>query len=690
MIQLGTKIRGCVMIDKNSEEWSKEVAYLAETGRVIAQKINKLNFDIGKSKDTVEDLRKYYIDGTQVFGDFDDAEKVTVNQVINENIDIANSNIDKLNALVRNSPRPYFGRVDFVADGETTEAYIGLTGIEDGEKFYVIDWRAPVAELFYEAGKGKASVTIPDGKLNCEVTQKRQYDIQNGELLDVFEVDADMFDEYLQKVLSKINSGELHNIAGTIQREQNEIIRNLHDDLIVVQGYSGSGKTTVALHRIAYALYRLRDLKSANILLFTLNEAFMSHINGVLPELGEQNARNATLTKFAGRLLKITREFEENDEFLTRYIVSSEAEKEQIRAKLSMNIKPVVREFATTFTASRVAKSGFKIENKGFTADVLNGLMQKLDDGGIFAKLNEITAIIVRKLKLDKFAAAKRIIKTKVYECFETPMTIEGLYDEFLKFAGFGAVDRSQKVATEDAILMCLLKEATSEMNVKMDIRHIVIDEAQEYPLLFVDLLLRLFPRAQFSIFGDKYQRTNPTGIADLQEIIDLNATFGTSKFYTLDNTYRSSEEIVDYCSKIIGNPRHNVFRYSNGEPVEVLQMADGDLAVASQVATILENLIAEKGSIGVITGDIDSAKKLYRNLQPICGNRLSLVENAQSSAVEDIQIVPVGQCKGLEYNTVIVLQNGGLFDSFLGKNLQYIAGTRAINKLYVFKKDVI
>ncbi len=677
------------MIDKQSKEWSKEVDYLAKTGQVIAQKIDKLNFDIGKSKDTVEDLRKYYIDGTQVFGDFDDAEKVTVNQVINENIDLANNNIDKLNALVRNSPRPYFGRVDFVSDGETTEAYIGLTGIEDGEKFYVIDWRAPVAELFYEAGKGKASIAIPDGKLNCEVTQKRQYDIQNGELLDVFEVDADMFDEYLQKVLSKVNSGELHNIAGTIQREQNEIIRNLHDDLIVVQGYSGSGKTTVALHRIAYALYRLRDLKSANILLFTLNEAFMSHINGVLPELGEQNARNATLTKFAGRLLKITREFEENDEFLTRYIVSSEAEKEQIRAKLSMDIKPVVREFAATFTASRVAKSGFKIENKGFTADVLNGLMQKLDDGGIFAKLNEITAIIVRKLKLDKFAAAKRIIRAKVYECFNTPMTIEGLYDEFLQFAGFGAVDRTQKVATEDAILMCLLKEATSEMNVKMDIRHIVIDEAQEYPLLFVDLLLRLFPRAQFSIFGDKYQRTNPTGIADLQEIIDLNATFGTSKLYTLDNTYRSSEEIVDYCSKIIGNPRHNVFRYSNGEPVEVIQMADGDLTVASQVATILENLIAEKGSIGVITGDIDSAKKLYRNLQPICGNRLSLVENAQSSAVEDIQIVPVGQCKGLEYNTVIVLQNGGLFDSFLGKNLQYIAGTRAINKLYVFKKDV-
>lgn len=675
------------MIDRDSAEWGREVEYLGDTLRVIDKKLQKLNYDISKSKDTVEGLRKYYIDGTQVFGDFDDAEKVTVNQIINENIDIANNNIDKANALLRNRDRPYFGRVDFVADDEETRAYIGLTGIEDDDDYYVIDWRAPIAELFYEVGKGAASIDVPDGKLACCVTQKRQYDIVGRELKDVYEVDADMFDEYLQKVLAKVSAGELHNIAGTIQREQNEIIRNLHDDLIVVQGYSGSGKTTVALHRIAYALYRLKDLKSANILLFTLNEAFMSHINGVLPELGEQNVRNATLAKFAGRLLHVTREFEENDEFLDRFIHSSEAERETICAKLDLSAKQKIRDFAAEFAASRVAKSGFKIENKGFTPAMLDKLFAKLDEDGIFAKLNKIADLIVHKLKMDKFAAAKRIIRAKVYECFDTPQNIEGLYDRFLHSMGWDAVDRTQKVKTEDAILMCLLREMTGSLVVKMDIRHIVIDEAQEYPLLFIDLLLRLFPRAQFSIFGDKYQRTNPTGIADLQQIIDLRAIFGTSRFYTLDNTYRSSDEIVDYCSRIIGNPRHNVFRYSNGEPVEVIELADGEQEMASQVAFALEKAIAQHGSVGIITGDIESARGLYRQLAPVCGHRLSLVESAQSSALEEVQIVPVGMCKGLEYNTVIVVENGGLFDSFLGENLRYIAATRAINKLYVLKK---
>lgn len=674
-------------MDKTSGEWLDEVKYLDTVKRVIGKKIEKLNFDISKSKDTVEDLRKYYIEGTQIFGDFDDAEKVTVNQIINENIELANNNIDKANLLDKNRARPYFGRVDFESADDKIKAYIGLTGIDDGQDYYVIDWRAPVAELFYEAGKGPASINLPSGKSEGLLTLKRQYDITNGELNDAYDVDADIFDEYLQKILSKVNSEHLHNIAGTIQKEQNEIIRNLRDDLVVVQGYSGSGKTTVALHRIAYALYRLRDLKSANILLFTLNEAFMSHIDGVLPELGEQNTRSATLAKFASRLLKITRDFEENDEFLARFIASSEAERAVICDKMDMSVKAKVSDFAREFTASRVARSGFKIENKGFLPEMLNDLYAKLEDENLFARLNKIAALIIKKLKMDKFPAVKRIIADKIYECFDAPRTVEQLYARFCAEQGWDLPSVEGKVRTEDALLMCLLKEATSEMVIKMDIRHIVIDEAQEYPMLFVDMLLRWFPRAQFSVFGDKYQRTNPTGIDDLHEIIDLNAIYGTSKFYTLDNTYRSSEEIVEYCSGLIGNPRHNAFRYSNGEAVEVQTLGDTPDQMASQIVFILEKAIHSHGSIGIITGDKQSARAIFEMLRPLCPHRLSLVENAESSALENIQIVPVEMSKGLEFNTVIVVQNGGLFDTFLGQNLKYIACTRAINKLYILDK---
>ena len=673
-------------MDKNSKEWNEEVLYLDSTKKVIDKKIEKLNLDIAQSKQTVEELRKYYVDGTQIFGDFDNAEMVSVNQVINDNIELANNNIDKANLLIRNRQKPYFGRVDFITDkNDEIKAYIGLTGVEENNNYYVIDWRAPIAELFYEHKKGKAKYSIPDGQVTGELTLKRQYEINNGELIDAFDVDGELFDEYLQKVLSKINADHLHNIAGTIQKEQNEIIRNLKDDLVIVQGYSGSGKTTVALHRIAYALYRLRDLKSANILLFTLNEAFMSHIEGVLPELGEQNTRSATLAKFIGRLLKITKNFEENQEFLTRFVNSSEQDRLEIQAKLDLSIKDKVKEWCANFVNTRKVENGFKVQSKGFTAEMLNDLYAKLDDEKLFPRLNKIANAICTKLKVTKLLAVKRIIFDKIYESFNVPRNIEDIYKLFCKDFGFKSYT-GEKIFVEDAILMCLIKENLSDMIIKMDIRHIVIDEVQEYPLLFIDFLLRTFPRAQFSMFGDRYQRTNPTGIDDLQKIIDLNAIFGTSKLYNLDNTYRSSEEIVEYCSKLIGNPRHNVFRYSNGQKVEEMPLADEIVQIASQILFILEKEIAQNGTIGIITGDEVSAREIYHEIAQVCPHKISLVDSAESMALEQIQILPVSLCKGLEFNSVIVINNGGLFNSILGKNLEYIACTRAINKLYVLK----
>lgn len=674
-------------MDKKSIDWKEEVDYLECVKGVFGRKIKKLDDDVLKSKQTVESLRQYYVDGTQIFGELDNAERVTVNQIINENVELANNNIDKASALRKNLSRPYFGRVDFVekSSKDYFKAYIGLTGVDENNNYYVIDWRAPIAELFYDYGKGKAKYSIPDGKIEGEVTLKRQYDIVEGNLEDVYDVDGDLFDEYLQKVLSKINEGNLHNIAGTIQKEQNEIIRDLKDDLVVVQGYSGSGKTTVALHRIAYAMYRLKDLKSANILLFTLNEAFMSHIEGVLPELGEQNTRSATLAKFVGRLLKLSTKVEEMDAFLVRFTKLSEKEKEAVNFKLSFEMRDKIFQWAKDFCASRKATTGFKVESKGISLETLNASFEKVDGNKIFAKLNLIALAIAKKLKVDRFDFAKRMIREKVYECFDVPNNLIDLYKRMCKDFGVECkIDGN--LYMEDAVLLCILRECVSEMAIKMDIRHIVIDEVQEYPILFIDFLLRNFGRAQFSMFGDKYQRTNPVGIDDLEQIVKLNAIWGDSKLYTLDNTYRSSEEIVEYSSKIIGSPRHNVFRYSNGQDVEEVLMGDDVCQVVSQVAMILEKIIGNKGTIGIIVGDDEFGQEFYNELSKICPHRVSFIKNAEDEACGQVQILPVILSKGLEFDTVIVIENGGLFNSELGTNLRYIACTRAINKLYVLK----
>ena len=303
----------------------------------------------------------------------------------------------------------------------------------------------------------------------------------------------------------------------------------------------------------------------------------------------------------------------------------------------------------------------------------------------IFAKLNLIALAIAKKLKVDRFDFAKRMIREKVYECFDVPNNLIDLYKRMCKDFGVECkIDGN--LYMEDAVLLCILRECVSEMAIKMDIRHIVIDEVQEYPILFIDFLLRNFGRAQFSMFGDKYQRTNPVGIDDLEQIVKLNAIWGDSKLYTLDNTYRSSEEIVEYSSKIIGSPRHNVFRYSNGQAVEEVLMGDDVCQVVSQVAMILEKIIGNKGTIGIIVGDDEFGQEFYNELSKICPHRVSFIKNAEDEACGQVQILPVILSKGLEFDTVIVIENGGLFNSELGTNLRYIACTRAINKLYVLK----
>ena len=670
---------------KDNKEWQAENAHLQDTISIIDEQIKHLNGDVEQTKQFVQELRDYYVRGTQIFGDIDPQERVSINERIDNLVDIGNQNIDKIESLKRNRARPYFGRVRFEGR-EVDDFYVGLMGIEQNNHYYVYDWRAPICELFYDYGLGKAKYKSPNGEIEGKITLKRQYEIEDGKLINMYDKDLNLYDEYLQKVLGRISTDRLHNIASTIQSEQNEIIRDLKHDLVIVQGYAGSGKTTVALHRIAYALYRLKDLSSANILIFTLNEAFMSHIEGVLPELGEQNTRSATLAKFAGRLLKLPKHFEESDMFLARFLGLKETEQNKIAAKLNLSIKQKVVEWVENLVNNTVATKGFKVADVPFSTQLLNRLFTRdYCDLPYLNRINAVADFVAKKIKREGDAAARVQILRHVAACFGAKLDIEALYTDFCENMGFGIPDLSV-IKTEDAILMCLLKNKLEDMIIKMDIRHIVIDEAQEYPPLFLDFLLHLFPRAQFSIFGDKYQQTNPLGIGDLSQIIDLQAHYGESVVYTLDNTYRSSEEIVEFSSRIIGNPRHNAFRLLNNEPVEVREIADTNSQVASQILSILENEITKKGTIGVITGDIESAREIEAEIRKVCPEKVCLIDTAHAEAFAQVQVMPVLLSKGLEFNTAIVVDNGKLYASALGTNLKFIACTRAINKLYVLE----
>ncbi|MBQ8762400.1 MAG: UvrD-helicase domain-containing protein [Clostridia bacterium] len=666
----------------DSRKYKDEILYLEKTVDALNAEIEKSSNFVEHQKEEVLELKKSYLKHRREYDMFEFYQNYMHSDEI---VDLANEQLKRLFRLRNVVGKPYFGRIDFVVEGQTepVKLYIGLVSIEHNDNIYVIDWRAPVGELFYEAGKGKASYQAPAGVVEGEVVLKRQYDIENSQLKEVYDVDLNIFDEFLQKVLSKARGQKLHNIASTIQAEQNKIIRNLKDSAVVVQGCAGSGKTTVALHRVAYALYRLKNIQSANVLIFSPNEAFLSHISGVLPELGEENTRSATFPKFIKRFLKTDLNVESADEFTIRYLQLNKQEQAKIDCKLKFSIREELKTWLLNVNEELKFNVGFKISGREYGQHKLNQMLNETKGQKIYYRFNNLLETICKELgvktKDDEFT-----IKAVLEKRLNHNVTIYGLLNEFLKQKNLPLLSETQ-INFDDAVLLCVLKEMWEDINIKMDVKHIVLDEAQDYPLVFIDFLTRAFRHANFSVFGDIFQKTVPGELNSLEDICNLEHKKGFSSYVTMDKSYRSSEEIVEYSAKLVGADKHNAFRLKTGNEVEVLKIGNNYAQISQQILKILEKIVPEDGNIGIITGDNESAQKLYDELYKVIPYRIEIVRNANSVVSSQVQIMSIALAKGLEFTTAIVVEKGLLLSENLN-NFKYIACTRAINKLYVIK----
>ncbi len=665
-------------------EFNKEKEYLAETIGAIDSKIYALNENIEKQKDWALELKKQYIRDLREYDQYEFADNYNK---LNEILDFTDEQIAEVNRLRDIREKPYFGRVDFKADedDEVLKLYIGLMSISTNENLYVVDWRAPVSELFYESGKGRASYEAPDGRINGEITLKRQYEIENSELKDFYDVDINLFDEYLREVLSRTKGERLENIASTIQKEQNEIIRNLKDDIMIVQGYAGCGKTTIALHHIAYALYRLKNLKSANVLFFSPNEAFLTYIGKVLPDLGEENTRNATFPKFIRRLLKTSKPVESTDEFVMRYNFLDAKNKQAIDKKLAFSMRDKMKNWLDEYGTTLRFTGDIVVDDKTFAKDKLNDmLVNDLKHAKYREKIYAIATHIYKEVKTQD-VGKKEYILNEISENVNQPITLFALYDKMMADFGYSALDVDEPIYFEDAVLLCVLKELSQNIVTRVEIKHIVIDEAQDYPLLFFDFLTRIYCHSNFCIVGDINQKTVPGELDSLSDIGKLEQAKDRFSFTTLDKTYRSSEEIVEYSSNLIGNPRHNAFRLKYGEPVEETKLGNNYIA---QIENILEKVDYYHKPVGIIAGDTQTAQEIFDELSKTKSpQEISFVKNAYSVAGTNIEVCPITLCKGLEFDTVILVEKGKLFEHENKNKFLYVGATRAINKLFVLKK---
>ena len=318
----------------DEEKLKIEKRYLKIVVEVLKKQITEYQESIDKSKKMINEEKRFMWEN---LSDYTDEERMLALSDVDKNVNVTNMQINRTSKLEKSLDSPYFGKIVFLKSNsnKSIDVYIGLSSIQDNSKFYVFDWRSPIASLFYNFELGEAFYNAPVGQISGDVLSKMQFKIVDSKLLRCFNSDINIDDEFLQEILANNSSNKMKNIVSTIQREQNLIIRNVSDKNLIVQGAAGSGKTSVALHRIAFLLYKNTNLNSNNVLIFSPNDVFSDYISNILPELGEDNVLKTTFADFSKTFLQHVKSIENYSEFLERIYSSNDINDGNIKYKMS-------------------------------------------------------------------------------------------------------------------------------------------------------------------------------------------------------------------------------------------------------------------------------------------------------------------------------------------------------------------
>lgn len=364
------------------QELEREQERLDRVMEVLAESIGELEEDTSRRRKEVVEFRKHFWEDVTVNVDnFDDFLETVISlrqqaEVLSLSQSSHRQASKRRAALLRMQENPYFGRIDFAEEGEpeTERVYIGVSSLMDpsGEKFLIYDWRAPISSVYYDYGPGPAQYNTPGGTIRGELKRKWQYLIRRGRIESMFDTSLTIGDEVLQQVLGRTANTQMRSIVATIQQEQNRIIRHDQGRLLIVQGAAGSGKTSAALQRIAYLLYKYRERMTADqIVLFSPNAMFQTYVSGVLPELGEENMQQVTFQEYLDH--RLSKMFEVEDAYAQLEYVLTAKEDPDYQARLAaIRLKASVSFFeAIQAYRSSLEQGGMKFQPIQFRGETL-------------------------------------------------------------------------------------------------------------------------------------------------------------------------------------------------------------------------------------------------------------------------------------------------------------------------------
>ena len=677
-------------------------AFLAYVTDKLETRIASISQSILDGQKDIEGMHEYYWENYTEMDQYG-YENFDNQQALLHQINANEQQIHMRKRFRKMLASPFFGRVDFLFQGEDQPEifYIGIGNFaeEAGRTPLIYDWRAPVSGLFYDYDKGPASYEAPLGTIYGEIVSKWQYKIRNGRMVYQFESDVKIDDEILMAELGSGGSVALKNIVRTIQKEQNVIIRNTKDKIMVIQGAAGSGKTSIALHRIAYLLYHDRqNLKSSNILILSPNSIFSDYISHILPELGEENIKEMSFDLFAYRQLKgIASDCED------RY--------DQIEQSLNYPDQP---------SLYREKQSGeFLNQMEGYLALLEDGLMNfhdveyknfmkkeeeiidlfyfKFQDIPLLSRMEAVAENFIDEIETlrdnDMDEEERALVMEKFMNMYET-QDIYVIYSRFLEESGYPGLSHVQlqdrRLRYEDVYPVLYMKYRLLRQNSHNGIKHLVVDEMQDYSRLQYLIIRMMFP-CRMTILGDKAQTMED----EHQDVLGfLPKIFGKDiRRIVMNKSYRNTMEIASYANRLAGITDMELFE-RHGEPVEELAFS-GKQAMEAALDEIIRKLqLGEEQfetAVVILRTEAEAKKAaglLKEKLEETgfdTENHFSYLHRDSTSFCKGLTVTTFYLAKGLEFDQVFSLFPSE-DQSPLAKQGRYIAATRALHKLHMYE----
>lgn len=668
-------------------EYQDEQFHLEKTVKVLKSAYQKVNERVKGYNQEYQELKQYMVDYKN---EMDKMELFSNQQTLFTIDHLGVTKLRQESKLEKLIDSPYFGRFDFLYEGDSADEaesfYIGRFGFtdEEGEQL-IYDWRAPIANIYYEFELGDAFYFTLDKQINGELIRKRQFNIAQSKFQYILESSLTIRDEVLQRTLSEQSQEKMKTIITSIQKEQNQIIRNEKANAFIIQGVAGSGKTSVALHRIAYLLYKHRDtLRSDRILILSPNKVFGNYISTVLPELGEEPIRETTIDQLTEKLLPKKFKFGSFSEQIRRMMDHPESDfAKRAAVKSSLAFFEQLAAFLQQLSGKILADEPIVIADYKVEASYMANRFKQYHKEPVLKRVELLAEDVIEVVKSRRQGEVKVPGKKEIIKRLQKRLLYKGPLEIYKAF--LASIDRAEafffsKDTFEFAdIYPFLYCQNYFEGMEKFEmVEHLVIDEMQDYSSVQYAVIQKLFP-CKKTILGDFGQSLNPFAVGGTNE---FKSIFPELEYVELHKSYRSSYEIIEYAKKFIGKQAIEAIERHGEQPVERYYES------VNQLEELLITSVQQFEESNFKTcAIICKTEKQVKRVIEILGTRIFHVINGQTDRFsEGLSVTTVQFAKGLEFDQVLVpFVDQETYQRDLDKGLLYIACTRAMHQLKLF-----